>query len=176
MSKRFVCMATVALLGGTLAPFANAGESVHSVCGHSPTFVFAPPDQANLEEVSIQASQGSDGTIRGHITFPGVYLLNPPANDGPTLYAPEGAGWTWQIDVDTLVVDGNVAWVGGVILHDNRDPSYEGSWFGFTIIDNGAGANDPPDVMVPFIVLDPAELEDLEMSGIYAVTGNFTIR
>jgi len=57
-----------------------------------------------------------------------------------------GAGGV-HVVIDCLSVDGNQAWVGGLITQDTF--SGDGSFIGFRVaarvVDNGNGSNDPPD-------------------------------
>lgn len=171
MFTRMIEIAAAALMTAVLVPSAAGDEKIHTVRGHSPTFIFGPP---NLEQLSINAWEESDGTVRGHAAFPGVYLATPPDGGEPSILAPESAGWTWQIEIDSLTVDGNVAWVEGTIVHDNRIPENEGGSVGFTVVDNGEGANDPPDLLFPWLEFNSDLLT--EFGGPFSVTGNFTVR
>lgn len=171
MFMRMIQFATAAVMTAVLVPSAAGAEKIHSVRGHSPTLIFGPP---YLEQLRINAWEESDGTARGHAAFPGVYLATPPDGGEPSILAPESAGWTWQIEIETLTVDGKIAWVEGTIVHDNRFPENEGGSVGFTVVDNGAEANDPPDLLFPWLEFNVELLT--ELGGPYSVTGNFTVR
>jgi hypothetical protein len=53
---------------------------------------------------------------------------------------------TFHAEVDCLAVQGNAAWIGAVVTSENSEFPV-GTHFAFKVIDNGEGAQDPPDEM-----------------------------
>lgn len=61
-----------------------------------------------------------------------------------------------SFDIDCLVVDGNVAWMSGVVTRD-RLPELVGQLCAFRVVDNGEGAGAPPDELsILYYGTDPA--------------------
>lgn len=93
------------------------------------------PRDANL---SLIAMEFSDGTVRGQIT---------------DRYSIPGRGW--HGNVECLSVNGNQAWVGGVITH-HHNPLAIGGYFYIRVEDNGTSRQDPPDrLSAAFTFINP---------------------
>jgi hypothetical protein len=55
-------------------------------------------------------------------------------------------GISWNLEVTCLTVVGNTAWIGGIIRNARGPIIQEGTVSYFYVIDNGEGADAPPDV------------------------------
>jgi len=92
----------------------------------------------------------------------------------------------FQFDINCLSVDGNVAIMSGILTRivrnntdDSQDPIEEGQNIQFKVIDNGEGANSPPDQMSwfnhgPEVV--PCDQEDQTYSTFDIDAGNIQVR
>jgi hypothetical protein len=110
------------------------------------------PDGGNqIERTSINAWIDSSGVAHGVMTWDDV-LNTLPGGGGKGI-----TGYNWVMRVDTLVIDGNSAFVEGVIIVSNHYPADVGGRKGFFVVDNGPGNLDTID-------------------GIPLYSGNFTIR
>ena len=96
-----------------------------SVGGHDADFIKGD------KNFSLIAIQSADGSVKGRYT---------------DMF---GAGTTtggYHVDVDCLVVDGNKAWIGGIITKGSiNGVDYTGRRALTRVVDNGKSANDPPD-------------------------------
>jgi hypothetical protein len=98
-----------------------------------------------LQTYSFTAVLHQDGSVSGQLT------LDSRAQDVII-----------QGEVTCLVINGNEAIIGGIITHvtPNSDPfffSFEGLPFVFRVVDNGAGANDPTDLVSDVFAFDGAD-------------------
>ncbi|MFN2566359.1 MAG: hypothetical protein ABR499_15290 [Gemmatimonadaceae bacterium] len=55
-------------------------------------------------------------------------------------------GISWNLDVTCLSVQGNTAWIAGIIRNARGPVIREGTVSYFYVVDNGEGDGDPPDV------------------------------
>jgi hypothetical protein len=55
-------------------------------------------------------------------------------------------GISWNLEVTCLTVEGNTAWIGGIIRNARGPIIQEGTVSYFYVVDNGEGADAPPDV------------------------------
>jgi hypothetical protein len=115
--------------GGPVAQAANGGGVLESTTG-SGHFT-----GSNGEIVSFahNAVKHADGTVTGN------YVIHLRSLDA-----------TFRGPVTCLAVVGNHAWAGGIaeeVTSDNPNlAALEGQEMWFQVIDNGEGANDPPDI------------------------------
>ena len=84
---------------------------------------------AGMREFTFHALEHPDGSASGSFK---VVLPN---------------GLFFEADVTCLAVDGNTGWVGGVIRDTNAAVVVVGSVSTFYAIDNGEGADAPPDIV-----------------------------
>ncbi len=103
---------------------ARGGGHYHVVGGALRTFAFTAKNRA-------------DGSTQGQ------YQVNNR----------DAAGSREHGTVTCLEVDGNDAWIGGVITHSSI-PGREGTRRVFRVVDNGEGSDDPPDQASPLIMGD----------------------
>jgi hypothetical protein len=113
--------AVTARLGG--------GNAVHIVTGKGSVWYGEPRNQ--WMDVEFNARQTADGSVHGkwHYQF---HSRKP--------------GGRIMAEVVCLSVVGNSAWLGGRAIQA-VNPGNVGKWFGLRVVDNGEGANDPPDQM-----------------------------
>jgi hypothetical protein len=127
--KRSAVPLFVALVVGVLlsaSPAASTPGIVHRVTVGSPDSVLFPPgSDANFSLVAIERG---DGTVTGQWqdTFSGRGVPAFPVH----------------VEISCLVVEGNDAWVSGLITHPD---SLAGLPAITQVRDNGTSANDPPD-------------------------------
>ncbi len=105
--------------------FARAGPVVGSVSGMA-----LYTDGGAKRTWSFNAVKHADGTVRG---------------EWQGLNRSLGTGTQSHGDVICFTVEGNAAWIGGVIEQAPANPERVGFEFGWRVIDNGQGANAPPD-------------------------------
>ena len=120
MKRVIVLAAAVAAIGAgaaTAAVLASASGSGHILFG------------SNNEFITFSAIRQSDGTVTGTATVHDV-----------------SAGVTAKIDVNCLNVVGNTATISGIVTSSN-EPTLVGFEGIFQVVDNGEGANSPPDFM-----------------------------
>jgi hypothetical protein len=137
--KRSVVLLVGALVAGvllTVSPAALADGVTHRVSAGSADINLIPPGgDANF---SLSAVQHGDGTVTGQWEDT-VFGRGVPAVG-------------LHVDIDCLVVDGDDAWVSGVITH----PAALAGLPAITRVrDNGTSANDPPD-QISFTFFPPA--------------------
>ena len=89
-----------------------------------------------LRTFAFTAKNRADGTVQGQ------YQVNNR----------DVAGSKEHGTVTCLEVDGNGAWIGGVITHSSI-PEREGLRRVFYVVDRGEGSGDPPDQASPLIVV-----------------------
>lgn len=129
-----------------VSPVVAKGPPVHSVRGHAVwsqggEVVTGRPQGGNrFDQLSISAWQDADGTARGILEW--TYETNPlPGGGGQTI-----SGYPWTVAIDTLIMlDDNWAYVEGVVINSGQVPEDVGSRVGFYFVDNGEGADVPPD-------------------------------
>jgi len=63
---------------------------------------------------------------------------------------------SFNVDVTCVSVSGNTAWIGGIIYNQSGDLARDGTVSYFYVIDNGEGANAPPDVVSAVRINDRA--------------------
>jgi len=83
-----------------------------------------------LQTFTFEANLQTDGSVSGQYHYRDLEDGVPFDASGP---------------VTCFVVHGNHAWLGGTITASN-DPTYVGQDSWFQVIDNGEGANAPPDI------------------------------
>jgi hypothetical protein len=90
-----------------------------------------------LRTFSFNAVQKKDGTVIGNAT-----LQN------------RGLDSFLKIDINCLMVTGNIATMSGVVTHsDDPRGDFKGLPAIFRVVDNGEGANSPPDLISGVVVL-----------------------
>lgn len=112
---------TTASEGAAVAALSASGSPVvQSVTGNG--------HLADTRTYTFQVHKRADGTVSGwmHVRYRG----------------PGGAHI--RVEANCLHVVGNQAWVGGVIVFA-ADPANVGLPYSFKVVDNGEGANAPPD-------------------------------
>jgi hypothetical protein len=110
----------------------------------------------DLRTFAFTAKTRADGTTQGQ------YQVNN-----------RSTGFKEHGTVSCLVVDGNEAWVGGIITNSNV-PGSEGFRRVWRVVDRGEGSDDPPDQMSPAlpVLADacdermPLALQDIEGGNI----------
>jgi hypothetical protein len=118
----------------------SAGEAVHSVTGHGTFSEFGFTDL-----ISINAWSDAAGNAGGMISWETAYF----EYDEPSAL-PGGFGWSgvpWSIDVTSLSVSGNMAYVEGIVVASPQAPGDVGTIVQFLIEDNGNGHNGAPDIV-----------------------------
>lgn len=139
-----------ALLAFTFPVDIYAGaRTVNEVRGHGVLFDLIDGD--SIDSISINAWLDESGAAHGFVSWGGEYFASEDTRE---------LGWVWHIEVTDLYVIGNVAYVGGIVVHDNKFPESEGTYVSITVIDNGSGAAAKPDEVL-FSPIDG---------------GNFTVR
>jgi hypothetical protein len=108
-------------------------DNAPSVTGHGNLTI-----AGGLQTASFHAVQHQDGTITGSL------VAKSRAQD-VRIFA----------DIDCLSVLGNTGTLSGVVTQSNNPTFPEGNRVWFRVIDNGEGANNPPDLMTD-IILFPA--------------------
>lgn len=139
-----VAVALLTLL--MISPAVAKGPPVHSVRGHAiwsqgGEVVTGLPQGGNrFDQLSISAWQYEDGTAQGILEW--TYETNPlPGGGGQTI-----SGYPWTVAIDTLIMlDYNCAYVEGVVINSGQVPGDVGLRVGFSFVDNGEGADAPPD-------------------------------
>jgi hypothetical protein len=118
--KRIAIVVTAFAVAGGVAEAAT--DMSASGSGH---ILFGP----NNEFITFNATRHTDGTVTGTATVHDV-----------------SAGVTAKIDVNCLNVVGNTATISGIVTSSNESTlvGFEGI---FQVVDNGEGANAPPDFM-----------------------------
>lgn len=93
-----------------------------------------------LRTFAFTAKTRADGTVQGQ------YQVNNRDVSGSREHG----------EVNCLEVDGNQAWIGGVITHSS-DPTRVGIRRVFQVVDRGEGSGDPPDlasILIPVFAAD----------------------
>jgi hypothetical protein len=132
MKKKVLIMFAVLLITLLAAIPALAGRPVHSVHVGTPDaqgicFDPGPGCEANY---SLTAIEYADGSVSGQYTDQSGH----------------GTGGFHAV-IDCLVVEGNQAWVSGIITHETYtdDGEYVGWPVSARVVANGTSAGDPPD-------------------------------
>jgi hypothetical protein len=112
---------------------ADAGGRQQAVTGHAN--IFLSNFQAE-EKYSSNAIRHSDGSVSGEFE----------------LKSEQDAGVRLHGDVVCFTVVGNTARVAGFV-DSSTEPSFEGLHVVWTVVDNGEGANDPPDLTSDFFLV-----------------------
>jgi hypothetical protein len=129
-----LCAVVLAACGGAAPPATAAKTTAASTALGSPVVQSATGAghftvSGELRTFSFTALQHADGTVDGQ------YELFSRVS-GTRLHG----------NVTCLVIVGNHAWVGGIQDHGSDDTANPpGGENGFQTVDNGEGANDPPD-------------------------------
>ena len=146
----------------TLGLTLNAQEAGHSVQGHAiwDKTVGLPDGGQAIDQTSINASTDASGTAHGTMTWTGPYQ-SLPGHGGP--------GDPWIINVDTLIVVGNRAYISGIVSQAGQHPV--GLRVTFVVIDNGNGGSGPAD---EFAVSDPDQVGELNF--VPSLGGNLKVR
>ena len=166
-SRPMVLAAMVAMLLLSAAPAAFAGGVTHAVSAGGPDVCQAlglkPGCDANF---SLSAREYADGSVSGQ------YTDRFANGDG------------FHAVVDCLVVDGDRAWISGVITTGRFTDPDTGEVFdlaGLSVItsvqDNGTSANDPPDqISFSFIGIDVPCTDEPDLDLLDAPEGQVTVR
>jgi hypothetical protein len=126
-----VVAAVIAVNLGQPSPVVAAGNPGAS--GHVNLDIFG-----GLQTYSFNAIQHRDGTVSGH-------LVAKSRGQDARIFA----------EMDCLNLFGNVAVMSGEVTQSNNPAFPEGFIAIFTVVDNGEGANDPPDLVSDVVVLPP---------------------
>jgi hypothetical protein len=116
-----------------LQPLFAQGGAQQRVTGHAN--VFLPNFQAE-QKYSNSAIRHADGSVSGE------WELHSEQDGGVRLHG----------DVICFTIVGNTARLGGFI-EQSTEPAFEGLYAVWTVIDNGEGANDPPDLTSDFFLV-----------------------
>ena len=141
MKRSVVVVALVAGLLLSVAPTAFGAGVVHRVSVGSADIVELPGQDANF---SLVATEAANGTVRGewHDQFGGRGV--PAEFEGDFVH----------ITITCLEVDGNDAWVSGLVTAASSDLDFLVGLPAITQVrDNGSSANDPAD-QVSFTNID----------------------
>jgi hypothetical protein len=135
MSKSIRAILALAVIGVALGAGATANAEGSTGASASGASHFTLHDVFGLQTLELksftfQAKLERDGSVLGHYSYRDVEDGVPFDASGP---------------ITCLVVDGNHAWLGGIVEGSN-DPTYVGQESWFQVIDNGEGAHMPPDV------------------------------
>lgn len=159
--KRLVSLAVMMVMALGLSATATLGTAgspaVHQVRGHGMLqYATGAPDGGNsFDQISINAWMNADGTVDGMAEFTWQRHLLP--GGGGKL----SSGYPWTIAIDTMIFfSADFVYVEGVVIHSGQNPGDVGMRAGFPIVDNGNGADDPPD--------------ELNFTPLFA--GNLTVR
>jgi hypothetical protein len=119
----------------TLVGAQNSGPAAN---GHGNTT--AVNDE--LRTFSFNAIQKKDGTVTGNMTL---------HNRGLDTFT--------KVDINCLLVTGNIATMSGVVTHSD-DPRGDSKGLPaiFRVVDNGEGENSPPDLISGVVVLGDEDL------------------
>jgi len=125
-------IAAMVAFGSRSSLLVGAQNSGPSANGHGNTTV-----NGELRTFSFNAIQKKDGTVTGNMTL---------HNRGLDSFI--------KVDVNCLLVVGNIATMSGVVTHsDDPRGSFEGLNAIFRVVDNGEGENSPPDLISGVVVL-----------------------
>ena len=135
----FLVVALLVLAVGAFASEATAESRPESVSGHAE---FVNPISGSLTRYSVNAVRHRDGSVSGEFetrieTASGDFLLSA------------------HVTIVCFTVTGNIARVGGVVDHSRGAAGLPGSEGFITVVDNGQGPNDPPDLASPSFVGGP---------------------
>jgi hypothetical protein len=139
---KFFAFALVLALVLVTAAWAVQGPIVHRVSVGGPD-AFGPGGDANF---SLSAREYADGSVSGQYT---------------DRFSQAFGGGGFHAVIDCLSVDGNEAWVSGVItrgtfpLGDGEVLDITGFPVAARVQDNGTSANDPPDLISLSVIGDP---------------------
>ncbi len=89
------------------------------------------PTRNQWMEIEFNVQQLADGSVNGKYHY---------------LYHSRRPRGRVMVRAVCVRVDGNSAWIGGQAIQA-VSPNTIGKWFGLRMVDNGEGANDPPDQM-----------------------------
>jgi hypothetical protein len=148
--KRTIIFASLLLL---VCATANA-QICTKVKVAGPDVIPPPNNDANL---SIMALEKCDGTILGHWQD----TFSPVPGDPLSVHA----------EISCVYVDGNTAWIGGVITHATPQvPGVEGIPIIIQVRDNGRSANDPPDqISFWYFAFTPTDCDQMYDLGMFDV-------
>jgi hypothetical protein len=117
------------VLGAIVVPGAAGAAVLQSATG-SGTFTIVTDTGSGLRNFSFTAEKRDDGTTTGQME-----LVN------------RFTGLVLHADINCLNVVGNKATMSGVVTHTNQDIFETFSAVVFSVVDNGEGANAPPDLI-----------------------------
>jgi hypothetical protein len=120
----------LALTGGTSAYGNESTAASASGASHFTLHDVFGLQTLVLQSFTFRAALLADGSVAGQYSYRDIEDGVPFDASGP---------------VTCFVVHGNHAWVGGTIEASN-DPAYVGQESWFQVIDNGEGAQAPPDI------------------------------
>ena len=142
-------------MGTLLVPaVALAAPPVNQVKGGGVFFLEAGrPDGGNLiEHISINASLDADGSAHGYISSTIDWVSVPPQGGHPD---PFGTGVPILYAVTELVVIGNTAFIGAVVVFAPDFPEFVGSTHVFVVVDKGGPPNSGDTVSIDGFDLPP---------------------
>jgi hypothetical protein len=117
---------------------------------HSSARAPAPGAVLNVAEQGVVASAtGSAHRIRGDELWVLAFTAVKRADGTTTGNARidrKDLGISWNLDVTCMSVQGNTAWIAGIIQNASGPVIRDGTVSYFYVIDNGEGADAPPDV------------------------------
>jgi len=117
--------------GDSPAPALNASDNgvVASATGSAHRIRVNVEGDDELWVLAFSAVKRADGTTTGNARIDRKDL-----------------GISWNLEVTCLTVVGNTAWIGGIIRNARGPIIQEGTVSYFYVIDNGEGADAPPDI------------------------------
>lgn len=128
---------TVACDGSATSPYSSSRAT-------------APDAVLNASDNGVVASAtGSAHRIRGDELWVLAFTAVKHADGTTTGNARidrKDLGISWNLDVTCMAVQGNTAWIAGIIRNAKGPVIREGTVSYFYVIDNGEGADAPPDV------------------------------
>jgi hypothetical protein len=125
-------------LADALQPLFERSDVQQQVTGHANIILTAFGGAE--EKYSNSAIRHADGT------FSGEFQLKSAQDGGLAIHG--------NVICFKIVAD-RVAWLGGVVEHSNTPLAPPGTEVIWTVIDNGEGANDPPDLTSDFFTSVP---------------------
>ena len=141
--KKFLVVGLVVVALMILAVPAFGNGVIHRLSVGSPDWCY--PDKPGCDaNLSILAIEYADGRVKGELTDAW------------------GNGGYYNAKIDCLVVDGNEAWVSGVITAGKSRSGYDlrGLHIFTRVKDMGTSANDPPDKL-SWVAFGPKECTDM---------------
>jgi len=132
----------------------------------APALMEVPATAAPVASAAGPAATGGWTNSIGQTISLNAVVLGNGAVNGKLLAGMPGMPRILRGDVDCVFVEGNYAYVSGVVTHFLFDPSVVGSSFLVRVIDHADGDSHSPffffDELVPDLCLDPDVRDELE--------------